>query len=385
MATNLQTKWQSTDPVCYSLDKYYWQYCYFRAVLIGDKDFGFRVYNYKGGFYICVQIAVENKENIDSTELDKMPESIDNTEFDKVNEQYTFLLHYAAAGKANPNSWEIQQYSVSCLKLPSLDSLDTIDFDTIANNPDWKSIYEEKSCTMPDANLVWVRLNEYVSGLQNDTAKPHWREKIDSVESEGQRYDMCLIRELKAQDKYDTIVKTDSSTFYINTDYVSYEIADDPDVFYVEQREYYPDGMLKSRKFFLPGVYANESLAVGIYATYDEKGKLTYAEYPEYRVYLLSNITHWLSTEYLLRFLEWRGVIDSKTGKGKPVMKINSNVDPRAPSSGVPRLGIQANWQIQADEDINGSVALLIKNDKGTETIFIFAKNSGMIWDKFDR
>jgi len=385
MATNVQTEWQTTEPMFYSSGKYYGQYCYFRTVLIGDEDFGFRVYDYKGGFYICIQIAVAYKENMDSTDYDRILGPIDRTEFDQIKEQYVYLLHFAAVGKADPNSWEIQQYSVSCLKLPSLNSLDTIDFDTIANNPDWTSMYEEKSCTMPDGNLVWVGLNEYVSRFRKDPIKPHWREKIDSIEGEGHRYDMRLIRELTAQGKYDTIVKTDSSTLYINTDYVSYEIADDPDVFYVEQREYYPDGMLKSRKYFLPGVYANESLSVGFYTTYDENGKLTYAELPEQRVYLFSTISHWLSTEYLLRFLEKRGVIDSKTGKGKPVMKINFNVEPHAPSFGVPRLRLQANWQIQADDNLNGSVALLIKNDKDTETVFIFAKNSGMIWDKFNR
>jgi hypothetical protein len=382
ITANAQTNWQTLPPVFYA-ERTDVDYCCFRTVLIGDEDFDFRVYDYKGGFYICAQIAIADKEEHERQEA-----------FDRLKRQAVYLMHYIPIGRANPNSWEIQQYQVHYLKLPSLNSLDAIDFETIVNHPDWETNYkldlDVVGSRMPDYLLPWNQLSQYAQESWSVKTKQPWREKSDDVAYEGHRFDMRLINELKEQGQYDTIVKTDSSTLYINTDYVSYEIADDPAIFFVEERKYYPDGMLKSKKCFIAGVYTSESMLVGPCVFYDEKGELTDGTYPEieqsmFPEYLSPNFPTTLSLEYLLRFLEKRNYIDSKTGKGKPVMTINAYIDPHAPSHGTPRLSIRSNWQIQTDDEPNGSVALLIKKDDETETVYLFSKNSKMIWDRFDR
>jgi len=377
---NAQKKWQILPPQYFS-DIPDVEYYYFQTVLLGDVEDDYRIYDCKGGFYICLQIIVTKKEYQQGEK------------FDQIKRQQAYLMHCISMDSPNSDAdsdgsevqWTIPQYRTYFLKIPSLQSLDTINFETIANNPGWKP--EEVEGTYLQYLLPRNQLSEHAREVRKakPEPQPQWRAEIGGTEEKAPRFDMSLIHKLKAQGLYDTIVKTDSSTLYMNTDYVSYEIADDPEIFYVKEQEYYPNGMLKSRKYFIAGVYTNESLPVGTSSFYDKKGNFVYSSYPEDEYYMFPQFDC-VNFEFLLRFLEKRNIIDSKTGKGKPVMKINSNVDPHAPSFGTPRLSIISNWQIQVDDKPNGgTVALLIKNDNGTETVFIFEKNNRMILDKFNR
>ena len=370
--TNAQSKWQTTQTPEYYGGIPDVSDNYLRPVLIGEKYFGYRAYDYKGGFYICTQIAVANKKEIQKQ-----------VKFDDIKEQYVYLMHYIPQGRANSNSWEIQQYRMYCLELPSLESLDTINFETIANNPNWKWAPDIIKPSMPDYYILWNHLNEHeqieeLRQAQRVETASKWQEKMyDAMEKESQFDFIGLIQKLKAQNQYDTIVKTGYSSLYVNTDYLCYEIADDPEVFYVTKREYYPNGTLKSRNYFFSGVYQSESQPFGPYMVYDEKGELVKSE-------LLNPVFFAFDMEYYLGWLEARNYIDPKTGRGKPVMKINTHVDPHAPSYGSPRLDIRTNWQIQIDEEA-GTVAILIKEDDDKETVFIFSNSSKIIWDKFNR
>jgi len=373
---NAQATWQTTG-----MSRYYGGIpdvsdYYLRPVLIGDEDFDYRAYDYNGGFYICTQIAVADKKEIEQQ-----------VEFDKIKEQYVYLMHYVPQGKAKSDSFEIQQYRMFCLQLPSLQSIDTINFETIANNPDWKWAPDIIKPSMPDYYILWNQLKDNVKELKQtekavatDTADatPQWIRKLYANMEREPKCDTRLVDKLKAQGQYDTIVKTGHSTLYVNVDYCSYEIADDPDVFYVKKREYYSDGTLKSFNYFLPGVYQSELLTFGPSGAYDEKGKIIYGAIQN-PLFFLMNMA------YYLKWMENRNHINSKTGKGKPVMKINNYIDPHAPSYGVPRLKIQTNWQIQTSGDNDEYLSILIKNDSGTETVFIFSKNNHIIWDKFNR
>jgi len=418
MTTNLQTanaqsKWQTTQTPMYYGGIPDESDNYFRPVLIGEKYFGYRAYDYKGGFYICTQIAVANKKEIKKQ-----------VEFDNIKEQYLYLMHYIPMDRKTPNSWEIQQYRMYCLELPSLQSLDTINFETIANNPGWKWAPEIIKPSMPDYLILWNHLNEQVEELKQteieewikesygtrenfydtiesvfgkrgnifgaiDESKLHiyWAENFkkyqrDSKFNEAFEKDfhsdiLRLVRELKAQGQYDTIAKINNSTLYVNTDYFSYEIADDPDVFYVTKREYYPNGTLKSRGCFLSGVTNSESVLFGPYEYYDKEGKLTHFEQQ-------NQIFFAFGMEYYLGWLAARNYIDPKTGRGKPTMRINTNFNPHKPNEYGERVRIESNWQMQIDEEV-GTVAILIKEDNDKETVFIFSNSSKIIWDKFNR
>jgi hypothetical protein len=345
---------------------------YLRPVLIGDADFGYRAYDYKGGFYIATQIAVANQKEIQQ-----------HTAFDNIKEQHVYLMHYIPIGRAKPNSWEIQQYRMYRLELPSLQSLDTINFATIANNPDWEW------ATQPDYLFLWNQLDEQVKELkQADTQKTEeamqqWNEKVIAAMENESKFDVIgQIKKLKAQNNYDTIVKTGHSTLYVNTDYLCYEIADDPELFYVTKREYYSDGAPKSRSYFFAGVYQSESLPFGPSVAWDKKGKIIHSE-------VLQPVFFAFNMQYYLKWLEARNYIDPRTGKGKPVMKINTHINPHAPSHGATRVGIESNWQIQIDDvpgtGVPDTVAILIKGDNDKETVFIFSNSSKIIWDKFNR
>ena len=343
---------------------------YLRPVLIGEKLFGYRAYDYQGGFYICTQIAVANKEEIQQK-----------VEFDRIKEQYVYLMRYVPQGIYEAG--KIRQYRMYCLRLPSLESLDTIDFETIANNPDWKWAPDIITPSMPDYLVLWNQLDaqEQVKAVKQEERTPNtpkWAAKQqESLEKESQFDVMRLIRELKAKKQYDTIVKTDHSTLYVNTDYLCYEIPDDPEVFYVTKREYHPNGVPKLRSYFFAGVHENESVPFGPVTAWDEKGEITYND-------TLNPAFFSFDMDYYLKWMAERNYIDPKTGKGKPTMKINTYVNLNEPSYGVPRVKIETNWQFQVSEGF-GTVAILIKEADGTETVFIFANGSKIILDKFNR
>lgn len=346
------------------------------ALLIGEEYFDYRAYDYKGGFYICTQIAFVDKK-----------EKEQHVAFDQIKEQYLYLMHYVPIGRAKHNSWEIQNYRMYCLELPSLESLDTINYETIANDPEWKLSYEVLiggKNSMPSYMVLWNTLTDGVKELnQNHAVQPsdmafQWARKFNEGMEKESPFNAGLVDELKAKGQYDTIVKTDYSTLYMNTDYECYEILDDPEVFYVSAQEYYPDGKIKSKKYFLQGVYNTESLLFGPYASWNEKGEIIHAD-------LATPFFYSMEMGYYFGWMDARHYIDLKTGKGKPVMKINAHIDPHAPSSGALRLEIQTDWQIQTDGDDDEFLSVLIKNDNDTETVFIFKRSSKIIWDKFTR
>ena len=365
--TQTPSKWQTTEkPVLYSSFPDISE-TWFRPVLIGEEYFGYRAYDYKGGFYICTQIAVADKQEVKRK-----------VAFDDIREQYVYLMHYVpTGGRANPNSWEIQNYQMYCMELPSLQSLDTINFETIAGDRNWKQALDIRhpNPSMPDYYMLWNSLDEQVT--KYEFRIQHY-DKFDELMRVEPEWDIVgLVRQLTAQGKYDTIVKTDNSTIYVNTDYFCYEIADDPAAFWVIERRYHPNGMLKSLGYFLPGVHRNESMRLGYYHVWDEKGEQVYGE-------AVNSLFYATGLNYYLRWMEKRNYIDFETGKGKPTMIINAHVDPHGPSHGEPRVRIESNWQIQFEEDTQ-TADILIKCDDGKETVFIFANNSKIIWDKFDR
>jgi len=368
--TNAQTTLKTVSPKIYIFGNESIPYVSLRPVLIGEAYFGYRAYDYRGGFYICTQIASASKEEYERQ-----------TAFDDIKEQSLYLMHYIPDGRANPNSWDIQQYRMYCLELPSLETLDTIDFETIANHPDWQWAPEIRKPAMPDYLLLWNHLDEQVKALRQtettETLSNQWITKFYDTIAKESPFDVTgLIRELKAQDMYDTISKTDYSTLYVNTDYLCYEIVDDPEVFYVSKREYHPNGTLKNQGYFLSGVYQSESLLFGPYVSLDESGNPIHIE--------TLNQVFFPEMAYYLGWLEARKYIDPKTGKGKPTMRINAHINPHEPSHGETRVRIETNWQVQTDEEA-GTVAILIKEDDGKETVFIFSNASKIIWDKFNR
>ena len=411
-----QTKWGTGSPVLYE-DRIDRDFCYFRPVLIGEEYFGFRAYDYKGGYYICTQIAVASKK-----------ENERQVKFDQIKEQYLYLVHCIPMDGIKYKLWEVPQYQIYYLKLPSMESLDSINYETIAQRPEWRTYYEtvigNMKGRMPDWLLLRNRLGDKAEELKQakieewidelygtrenfyDTIKSvfgtrenifgaieeskldiywakylktHQREsKFDDAFEKDVHSDMIrLVRKLKAQGQYDTIVKTNNSMLYVNTECFSYEIADDPEVFYVIKREYYPNGTLKSRGCFLSGITNSESLLFGPYEYYDKNGKLTYFEQ-------INQIFFAFDMEYYLGWLEARNYINTKTGKGKPTMSINTHINPREPSHGETRVRIETNWQIQVDEE-EDTVAILIKEEDDKETVFIFSNSSKIIWDKFNR
>ena len=129
----------------------------------------------------------------------------------------------------------------------------------------------------------------------------------------------------------------------------------------------YPNGVIKSREYFLSGVYRNNNLSFGPYTCYDKYGNESYCGIlnPDFFSFHLGYYLGWLGNE-----------ID------KPTMRINGYFDPHAPIYGdyIPdRLSIRTNWTIQASDD-DVSVAVLVHN-----RVYIFSKASRKILDNFSQ
>jgi len=241
-ACNMGTKRQTLQPKLYA-EVPDLNYYYFRPVLIGEKYFDYRTYDYKGGFYICAQIAIADKK-----EHEKQ------VRFDRIKRQSVFLMRYSPKPGNNYSTYGIQDYTIHYLKLPSLNSLDTINFETVASNPEWRTLHDlaVEDSTMPDYMLLLNYHREQVKELeQTKITEPifgrekrfqsEWVQKFFATIEKESPLDIRLVEELKAQCKYDTILKTGHSTMYIDTDYTCYEILNDPEVFYVSERKYYPN------------------------------------------------------------------------------------------------------------------------------------------------
>ena len=149
-----------------------------------------------------------------------------------------------------------------------------------------------------------------------------------------------------------------------------------PKYFMCQSGNTIPAARLKNQGYFLSGVYQSESLLFGPYVTLDESGNPIHIE--------ALNQAFFFDMAYYLGWLEARNHIDTKTGKGKPTIRINAHVNPHEPSHGETRVRIETNWQVQTDEEA-GTVAILIKEDDDKETVFIFSNASKIMWDKFNR
>jgi hypothetical protein len=83
-------------------------------------------------------------------------------------------------------------------------------------------------------------------------------------------------------------------------------------------------------------------------------------------------------------FLEEEGWINTKTGEGKATFSINESVKPHAITHGNSRFVIRSLWEVQVDDDVNGTVGILISKNE-VETSYIIDKTNGTVLRKFRR
>lgn len=345
-------------------------YYYFRAVpTLKNTLTKFEIPDYKGGFYIVIQLAESNK----------LKEEMD---FDKCKLLGTYLMHYIPQGTVKPNSWEVPNFTIKTLEISSLDEVENINFETIASDPGWVSQF---GLNFPDYLMVRYEITKYEDSLPVDPPFSDWQDKlrlmIQSTSTELSKEYQSVIDKLKEEDKYDTILKMDSCLVYINTDYLICETFDDPGLFFIRQTSYSPDGKIKDFQFFLPGIYTNKSMLLCSFYLNSE-GSWVMSEFDDFYTMINCPPEFPTSLDRLFCVLQEHGYIDAKTGKGKPVMKINYHVDPKAPSHGATRLEIKANWMIQVDDEYS-TISACDENDM--LTTFILQKNNSRFLDKFTR
>jgi hypothetical protein len=189
-----------------------------------------------------------------------------------------------------------------------------------------------------------------------------------------------VINQLKKSGRFDTIFQENGSTFYANTDLELFEIPPEPDIFYVIYRKFHPNGKLKEKKRFFPGVYRNVSCFIGYSLYFKANGTLANSV-RESRMEFLSGE---LNETTIIWFLEEEGWINTKTGEGKATFAIDEAVKPHAITHGNRRFVISSLWEVQVDDDVNGTVGILISKDD-VETSYIIDKSNGIVLKKFRR
>ena len=340
-----------------------------------DDLFDYRRPDYNDGFYIFYQVAtLSDKEVRKKTPIDKAKQPPKN-----------FIAHYASDGHYDTGGglgFQIPYYQVTYVEVPIDYDFNT--FDAAHYDGQWKP--HDWNC--PDYMLLRSTLNVYANEKREAAGYLEAHNQVLLAEQDEvlyaafrERLDLNVIEQLKANKQYDTIIKTDSSTLYLNTDLESVEYPSAPDVFHVIRRTFYPNGSLKERQKFLPGVYTSFSLPIGLSGAYDESGQL---EMPNMDGITIFPFPQMANVEFCVRLLEREGYIDRKTGTGKATITINQHVNPHEPNHGETRLSIRSPWNIQADDTPNSTVGLLIQHDD-IETVYIIDKNSRNILKTFNR
>lgn len=348
----------------------------FRVITLANEFYGYRKPDYKGGFYLWMQKAWATKKEI-----------ANQTPFDSLqNIPQNYLLHYIPQnGGKSTNDWSIPEFYIFYKKLTPPFDIDTIH---LADTAGWESYIEaEARGQVPDPMLPYTRLNMFYFDKKNSNIQTDYKPYL-SLHIYEQEEALTVeeifetIKDLKNREVYDTLITRNQYMIYINTDLACYEQPAQPDAFYITHMQLYPDGKLKERYHFLPGVYTSYTIKSGYSERYDEDGE------PQFHFHDLDyfpNPLYGAGLPYLFELLKQEGWIDPENGIGKPVMTMNKDVDPHADFHGVERLSIRSMWNIQVDHTTTGSVGLLVQHEDDMQTVYIIDKLSGNILDKFKR
>ena len=347
---------------------------FFRVITSENDLFDYRKPDYNGGFYLRFQLR-------DATEREYNKE----VPFDELNSPpRDYIAHFASDGASDiGGGFSIPEFNIWYVQLDEPFDPYTFDFE----NREWKSYnHDYARGLLPDPMLLYTRLNIYTSKMKDSLfdAEAYQQEQTARIEQATnggkERCDMGLIEQLKQAGIFDTIISNDDCIRYVNTDLEYYEQPAASNVFYITYKKFYPSGAIKEQRKFLPGIYVSNCLPIGIAAHYDESGTLTDTNYEERRIFPFPQMA---TVDYLIQLLEYEGWINPKTGKGKAVMQINHHINPHKPGNGE-RLTIRSTWQVQASDELNGTIGLLASGN-GVEMSYIINKNSRTILKKFKR
>jgi hypothetical protein len=347
-----------------------------RIITSGSKLFRYRMPDYNGGYYLYLQVGT----------LDAPPEAaegfytdISSVDFDELAVK-NYVVH---CHRTDYGGWSVPYFSGSYIVIDS-----PLEYNTF--NPD--SISVEK-WTPPqgwieiEGDLIDVfSLDSFLHEYTNENRVPLLEtdyetgldEEIEAAVAE--RCNSTVINQLKKSGRFDTIFQENGSTIYANTDLEFYEIPAAPEVFYVIYRKFHPNGKLKEKKRFFPGVYRNVSFFIGYSLYFDENGKLTDSVRESRMEFVFAE----LNETTIVWFLEEEGWINTKTGEGKATFSINEHIKPHAVTHGDSRFVIRSVWEAQVDDDVNGTVGILISKDDA-ETSYIIKKSNGTVLKKFKR
>lgn len=344
----------------------------FRIITLGDKFFSYRKPDYNGGFFIGLQTASATRKEHEKK-----------VEFDKLKKINNYIIYCKEDISQRSGTWDIPQYNMYYIKIePPLD-ICTFDLESYAG--EWQPYLNMGMSPLPDPMMVLSRLNIYSSENPHETQQ--WEKYVGAVNTFREEalkmdtLDLDMIHQLRALGKYDTIMQTDRSILYINTDLEVYEQPLAKDIFYIIRKKYYPNGIMKEKFYFYPGVYTSHALPVFSF-NYDENGEVYIKDF--LMEYSFTGAT--TTIEYLLELMRREGNINPDTGEGKATMKINGWVDPRGIDQGnEERLSIRSKWQITADDDFKSSIGILIKHKDDSETVYLIDKPTRTILKRFKR
>lgn len=346
----------------------------YRVITLGNAVYKYRKPDYKGGFYLWMQMAwATNKEVKNQVMFDSL-QSIPRN----------YIIHYTPFNRGeSTNDWNTSEFYIFYKKLTPPFDIDTFNYsDTVG----WESYFEAHvRGQVPDPMLLYGDINRYSFDKKNKSIGSDVSRNV-TLPIYNQEYALTAeeifrtIRELKSRSEYDTLLTRNEYRIYINTDLQCYEQPAQPDAFYITYMQFYPNGALKERYHFLPGVYTSNTLKFSYFERYNGEDE-RYLHFQD--IDYLPNIFYGVSLPYLFELLTVEGWIEPERGKGKPVMKINKYVDPYDSFHEEERLSIRSMWNIQVDHSKTGSVGLLVKHEDDTETVYIIDKLSGNILNKF--